>query len=258
MAEHPFILEFPVQNTGLWPLTNHRRMREHRNITLLLNTLLAGRTNLQPRRGGHLWGCFRREGGPAEIHWVQNFYFGPFGDCILDDLSPPSAEPLEEIQADNYFKVVKGIDGRGLRIPSDLDESICGYQRLHPTRREELNRAAFWLDMASRHWTISMSASFAALVPTVESLINARGPGSTGRFRDFFERYAPGASFAARRGQMYDLRSGILHGSELMTIDEDIAFGWDPPWWNERELHEELWKLTRIAVRNWLRDPPPA
>ena len=27
-------------------------------------------------------------------------------------------------------------------------------------------------------------------------------------------------------------RLGILHGSELMHLDQDLAFGWDPPWWN--------------------------
>jgi hypothetical protein len=25
---------------------------------------------------------------------------------------------------------------------------------------------------------------------------------------------------------------------------------------NERDLHEELWGLTRVAVRNWLKNPP--
>jgi hypothetical protein len=91
----------------------------------------------------------------------------------------------------------------------------------------------------------------------VESLINKDGPGSKARFQDFFERYAPGASLAPRRNQMYKLRSTILRGSEPMTIDQDVSFGRDPPWWNERELHEELWTVTRTAVRNWLRNPPP-
>jgi hypothetical protein len=56
---------------------------------------------------------------------------------------------------------------------------------------------------------------------------------------------------------MYDLRSGILHGSDLMTLDQDISFGWGPPWWNEQELIDELWGLTRSVIRNWLRNPPP-
>jgi hypothetical protein len=164
---------------------------------------------------------------------------------------------LEEIAPDLYYTGVMGLDGRGLRIPSDLDNSICLYLNLAPVRRAEFDRAAFWLDMARRQWNISVSASFAALVSAVESLINTRGAGSTARFRAFFEDYAPGASAAARRNQMYDLRSGILHGSELMALDQDRAFGWDPPWWNERELHEDLWSMTRTAVRNWLRNPPP-
>lgn len=35
MAEHPFILEFPVMASDFWPLTNYRRIREHRDLTLL-------------------------------------------------------------------------------------------------------------------------------------------------------------------------------------------------------------------------------
>lgn len=42
MAEHPFVLEYPVQVSALWPITNFRRMREHRQWTFLLNVLLAG------------------------------------------------------------------------------------------------------------------------------------------------------------------------------------------------------------------------
>jgi hypothetical protein len=55
---------------------------------------------------------------------------------------------------------------------------------------------------------------------------------------------------------MYSLRSGILHGSNLMQLDQDLAFGWDPPWLNEKELYDNLWSLTRTALRNWLKNPP--
>ncbi len=60
-----------------------------------------------------------------------------------------------------------------------------------------------------------------------------------------------------RRSVMYSLRSGILHGSELMQLDQDHAFGL-APWWNQYELQNELWGLTRVALRNWLRSPPAA
>ena len=107
----------------------------------------------------------------------------------------------------------------------------------------------------SRQWSFSISASFATLVSAIESLINQDGPGSTQRFRTFLETYAQGATLAAHRTQMYQLRSTILHGSELMMMDQDIPFEWGPPSWDERELHEQLWTVTRTAARNWLRKP---
>jgi hypothetical protein len=256
MAEHPFILEFPVQEAGLWDVTNHRRLRRLREYTLLLNALLRSRTNLQPRRSSHFWGAIHRAGANPEVLWVQNFYFAPFGECVRDTLSPLTGDRLEVIESDYYYTQLMGIDGRGMRVPSDLDDSICQYQNLAPPRRAEFDRAAYWLDIASRQWKFSASASFAAIVSAVEALGNRSYP-PTRRFHDFFERYAAGASLADRRNRMYNLRSGILHGSELMAIDLERHFGWDPPEEEEKELHQELWTVTRTAVRNWLRNPPP-
>ena len=123
-----------------------------------------------------------------------------------------------------------------------------------------------------------MSSSFASLISAVESL-TTRGtvhkiycrrcrenrdhdvPGPTRQFRDFFETHTPQISLKERRNKMYALRSGILHGTNLMAFDMDFAFGWDPPWWNEKQLDDELWGLTRIAVRAWLTNPsavPPS
>jgi len=272
MADHPFILEFPIKASDFLPVTNHRWLREHRNLTLLLNVLLAGRTSLQPRRSENFWASLPSDDDHPEIKWVQQFFFAKLGEAVIDELSPPAGEQLEEVEPEEYYTNV-GHDGKGLRVPSDLDQSICLYLQLSRTNRAKFDRAVFWMDMASRQWTISVSSSFASLVSAVESLTD-RGnihrvyceecngqcqhevPGATERFRAFFEKYAPGAALRSRRSKMYSLRSGILHGSELMQLDQDLAFGWDPPWWNERELHEELWGLTRVALRNWLKNPP--
>ena len=272
IADHPFILEFPITASDYWPITNHRRLREHRNLTLLLNILLAGRTSLQPRRSEHFWASVSWDGNRPEIKWVEQFFFAKLGRAVIDELSPPVGEQLEEVEPEEYYAKV-GHDGKGLRVPTDLDQSICYYTELSARNRAKFDRANFWMDMASRQWNISVSASFAALVSAIESLTE-RGdihdfkcpicgrltqhevPGATRRFKDFFDTYAPDAALAERRDDMYSLRSGILHGSDLMQLDQDLAFGWDPPWWNERELHEELWGLTRIALRNWLKNPP--
>jgi len=257
MAEHPFILEYPVKVSDLWPITNFRRMREHRQLTFLLNVLLAGSTTIQPRRSRHLWALVYEEGVVSRgVKWVQEFYFTNFGEAVLDELSPPAAATLEEVDPETYYATV-GHDGRGLRVPADLDDSICCYMRLSKANRDKFGRAGFWMSMARRQWTDSFSASFASLVIAIEALAERGSLGAAARFRNFIERYAPGASLENRRREMYRLRSEILHGSGLMEMDQDAHFGWAPPQQKEKDFMNELWGLTRVAMRNWLKTPLP-
>ena len=65
-ADDPFILEFPIMGSDLWFITNHRRIREHRKLTLLLNALLAGRTSCLPQRHRHLWAMVRPSEGKRQ------------------------------------------------------------------------------------------------------------------------------------------------------------------------------------------------
>ena len=254
IAEHPFILEYPVKASDLWPITNFRRMRAHRQLTCVLNILLAGHTTIQARRPRHLWATVHEEGvTDLKVKWVQEFYFTNFGEVVRDELSPPAAETLEEVDPETYYERV-GHDGRPLRVPADLDESICCYMRLSKANREKFGRAGFWMDMASRQWTVSLSASFASLAIAIESLAEPGRDRRAEKFRNFIERYAPGASLERRR-EMYALRSAILHGSGLMEMDQDTDFGWAPPEQKEKDLLDELWGLTRIAIRNWLKNP---
>ena len=236
-------------------MANHvRRRREHRQLTFLLNALLAGSTTIQPRRPRHLWAIAPGEWVTGqEVKWVQEFYFANVGEVVRDELSPPATKALEEVDPESYYATV-GHDGQGLRVPGDLDESICRYFGLSKENRDKFGRAGFWMSMASRQWTVSLSASFASLAIAVEAL-GERSLRPTKRFSTFIERYAPGASLENRRRTMYDLRSDILHGSALMEMDQDADFGWAPPEEKDRALMKELWGLTRIAMRNWLKSP---
>jgi len=161
-----------------------------------------------------------------------------------------------------------------LCVPSDLDELICRYQNLPSNLQAKFDRATYWFSMASRQREDSMSASYASLISSAEALTSDEStkhsvyceqckqdrthdvPGATEKFRAFFEKYTPDPGLRERRSKMYGLRSKILHGSDLMQLDQRRAFGWDPPWWNEREMTTELWTLMRIAARNWLMDLP--
>ena len=268
-ADNPFILEFPIKGSDLFSITKHRRRREHRKLTLLLNALLAGRTSCPPQRHAHFWAGVLDEAG-LTFKWVFEGYDAPLDAIVLDEPSPPAAERLQEIESEEYYTKVAN-DGRPLPVPADLDESICHYLfGLSADDRTKFDRATFWLDMFSRQWTVSVSAAFGTLVSAIEALTE-RGvahqfdcpicstptqhevPGATRRFKDFIERYAPGAIPASRRDEMYGLRSGISHGTKLIELDYALAFGWDPPWLKQRELIWDLATITRIGLRTWLK-----
>ncbi len=276
-ADNPFVLEFPIQDAGVWPttnysITNQRRRREHQKLTLLLNLQLIGTTKFLRERRRNFWANVN-PGGEWKFEWVQEWYFADFGQIVVQELSAPVGKELEVLTSDSYYKGVIGLDGRGLRVPDDLDESICTYQSLPAALQAKFDRATYWFSMASRQWEDSMSASYASLVSAAEALTPEDGtkhwvycvkceksithdvPGATAKFRSFFETYAPDSGLKDRRKKIYELRSKILHGSDLMQLDQGRAFGWDPPWWNEREMNTELWGLMRTAARNWLKDP---
>jgi hypothetical protein len=241
----------------------------------LLDVLLTARVSFQSPRSEHAWAYIPPiEGGASngQSQWLQRHFSAPLVPVVAGELTQLTEDNLEEVEPNEYYTNA-GHDGRPLRVPSDLDESICRYRDLSNVSRDKFDRAVFWMDMASRQWAVSLSSSLASLVSAAESLTE-RGtrhwaycvdcnkdrsheePGATERFRAFLETYAPGSAQRERRTQMYALRSGILHGSVLMQIDEGLAFGWDPPGRNEIELHTELWGVTRLALRNWLKNPP--
>src|SRR5205823_6606449 len=116
--------------------------------------------------------------------------------------------------------------------------------RLSKANRDKFGRSAFWMDMASRQWTASLSASFASLVIAIESLAEGGFSRRAAKFRNFIERYAPGATLENRRREMYALRSEILHGGSLMEMDQDADFGWAPPEQKEKDLIHELWGVS--------------
>jgi len=278
MAQHPFIIEFPITGPpdDLWQITNFRRIREHRQLTQVLNVLLAPTIVIESSRTEHFWAHIPSADGSGngESRWLQRFFWAPLGRVVADELSPEATERIEEIESDAYYASA-GYDGRPLRVPTDLDDSLCTYRDLAKENRAKFDRSTFWMNIASRQWTISASASFTSLVSAVESLTERgvkhsiyclqcnkkqshESPGATERFRSFFETHAPGAALRERRKQMYALRSGIVHGGELMQMEQDLDFGWDPPGWNEKKLYRELYSITKMALRNWLKNTSAA
>lgn len=269
IAEHPFLLEFPINESNISSITNYRWKINHRRTTLILNLFLNGHTSSPLSRPEQRWAQVEKNDGTQETRWVTCSYFAKFGNTIIENLSPPTEPELLEVNPEEYY-AGHGHDGRPLQIPSDLDNSLSLYRNLSNENRSKFDRAAFWMDLASRQWHVSISSSFASLVSAVEALTergeihstkcplcntitNRHSPGPTKNFINFLETYAPGKSNKKRCNEMYSLRSGILHGSNLMRLDEDNYFGLDPHWLGQHELTNELWLLTKASLRQWLK-----
>jgi hypothetical protein len=125
--------------------------------------------------------------------------------------------------------------------------------------------------MASQLAKVSVSASFSALFSAVLSLANRANQGaslSNGKEQTksnradldkqlslFLSRYASGDIEAHQIDELCQLHLNVLGGTELLRLDQDLALGFDPPWWHERELHSDFWRATKTSVRNWLREP---
>jgi len=166
MADHPFVLEFPLRAGNYWPVIHHRRVLEHRKLTLVLNVLLRGHISYQLQRAEHLWARV----GSGAIEWVQRFFWADLGETVTDHATPLPDERIPEIDPVKYYEHPGGA-GNQFSVPTNLDESIALYQALDKKRREKFERAAYWLDMASRQWWLSTSSSFACLVSAIEALV---------------------------------------------------------------------------------------
>ena len=275
LADHPFVLEFPFMASTSNSITSYRRLRKHRDLTLLLNILLIGGVKSMWYRPASFWAA-DLDNIDQGSKWVQQSFFAPLGSCVADALSS-ATHPLQELPPHEY-EAIRGHDGEGLRVPSNLDQSIRSYESLSASNREKFDRAAFWFGIASEMRNVSVSASFAAFASAIESL-TARGkrhsykclvcgrdtdhefPGPTRLFRNFLDTYASDASLVEEReqiNQMYEMRSAILHGSDVMELDQSIpTMTWSPWGFKEQELYNSTWKVTRAALRNWLKSPPP-
>lgn len=292
-AQHPFVLECPLQETREWRVTNDRRRRQVRTAAMLLNVLLN--TTIRPHwavQPDHLWvsvpGVDTRRfkfdrlrrwfrlpprPSPSRIEWAQEFFFAPLNPVVMDELSPPAATQIQEVESDLYRgDPLRRPMSDGLQVPTDLDDSLYAYSRLLKQPERRLNRSLYWMQLASRFGYRYMGPSFLSMVSAIEALGAAevshtaqctecggtfvhRVPGPTEAFRNFLSTYAPGPQLNSRRSDMYSLRSGLVHGNVLMELDDERHSVWDPAHNQQIDLWSELFGITRIAIRNWLNDP---
>ena len=265
VADHPFVLEYPVMNSRNGLITRQRDAREYRRLAGLLNVLLEGWVTSAQSTIRQLW-AYVRTGESSETRWVQEGYSCPGFKVAGDTLSEPEGDYMTVVPANDYY-AIDGLEiGRGLQVPDTLESSLEAYRNLPPEQLERFDRACYWWNVKDRVWTISVSASYAATVTAVEALLpetsgfgsctecgRSLAPGPTKLFQEFLETYAPGGGIVAQaRAKMYRVRSAINHGGKLMRTDLDVEWGLSPAMVAEIDLRDNLWRLVRVALINWL------
>jgi hypothetical protein len=258
MADHPFIVEFPFLASEDFPISMRRRLSEYRRLSLCLNLLLAPGVRHSSPRLQNAW-VFVVDDTGTETRWAQMGYdVGPGFEFIGEKLPEPTGSPLEVVPAEAYYRdAFSGIEmGRGLEVPDSLEESLTRFVRLDGEDADRFFRALFWLELHSRQWNLSESASFGSLATAIETLMPppAEGVGPTRHFRDLLEKFAPGGGdMEKRRSRMYGVRSAISHGGKLLRGDLHwFEGGLIPTSLDERSLHSDLLHVTRVALINWL------
>src|SRR5208337_4117315 len=99
----------------LLPITYHRRRREHRRLTLLLNVLLTARVSFESRQHKSFWAeippaaprwwdrylpsRLRRPTAPTS-RWLRQYFWAPLDAIVTDALSPPAPERLAEVESE--------------------------------------------------------------------------------------------------------------------------------------------------------------
>jgi hypothetical protein len=276
-AENPFVLEFPFVQSGNIMIDNYRLEREHRRYSRVLNAILSNHIQFHGMRRRDFWAQLNTNDGTSEsvqYRWVPNSYFADIGASVCDALTLHS-EQLAKVFSSSEYYLPQTFRGDYLTVPDNLDQLLSIYQNLLVRDREDFDQAAYWFDLAARQWEISASASFVSLVSAIETFVG-RGsvhtikcpecneffdhevPGATRRFKEFLKTHAGEPEFKKQRDKMYNIRSKIAHGSDLLILDREYYSGWDPVSQSELQMQWQLQSVTKAAMISWLRSKSTA
>jgi len=125
---------------------------------------------------------------------------------------------------------------------------------------DRLLRSLHWFYAADQLWSIHRGSMCVALVSAVEVLAynpeaphtcatcgEDHHPGATAGFREFIEGLVPTADRKAV-GNLYRLRSSLVHGTVGLLADRPWNTSSTPSYWTEMGVLEELRAVTRSVV----------
>ncbi len=263
--DQPFLLQVRYRRSGNFQIDLMRLNRQTTFYGRVLNLLLIGRVKLPSRYTQSAWVMDWSNPQNVTSEWkrlgyVLNVPFQQDDFVAVDDY--PSLPTLE---VSDYFRKSFYHSTFSLHIPQNLSQSLDAVMSLALTDRQRFLTACEWY---TTYWQVvaqSSSAAYVALVTAIESLMKNGAPVPCEvcgqpryrlgkRFQDFIKVYAP---FATQRPtelkRLYDVRSGLTHGLELME-DDRAPWAFMKNWRGQYEddLRRYLTSVVGIAIYNWL------
>ena len=271
LGDHPLILEVEFDATDDFFFNALRSDRVSHEYALVLSLFLPS-LHLAKRFIAFHWGLvtpgvegFGTE--PVRPQWMQEYYDVPGLERFADTHTPKADLQDLPSEPDAVFYSREGISiDSGFTIPDSLSAWMEKYTALSAAQKTRLLRAAYWLSHARQVRSLSASAALVAMVQVIESLVPTptgqgrcptcglmTGPGPTQSFTAFVEKYGfPNAADQASAKLLYQQRSQLTHGHDLLLADREIGFGWTTP--GDAEEQGRLRyanRLVRICAINW-------
>jgi hypothetical protein len=260
MANHPFVLEFPIRAYRTSELRNKRRYKNAIEWTWALNALLNGSiTTYSDIRSQQLWAI--RADDFFNTMWVQRGYSVHGAPAFADGLSEQSVS-LPIVAAAAYFSPVLSPEHANVpmdtfSVPDNLDTSVGAYLRLDHHLRRRFLRSAAAIYLARQLFDTSASAYFVGCVQAIEVLIDRPGRRNATRlFNAFVKNHCMTAGIDDEVLQaLYATRSALAHGEYLFQLDEApwaINIAASVAGMAERDVQMSGLTIAKTGLRTWL------
>jgi hypothetical protein len=265
LGGNQLFLEFAVQTSSNFMISNHRQERFGRQLELLLASLTKyGLKSIGIESRRH-WSLDVSSNGNAVLptKFLKEEY-GWNGQIMEVDKFSDGYPVLEKIDTTQYYSIRRSPE-QELDLPSDIHDQLDRFYALKRSEQGKLLRASYWFQHADRVFHLSKSASFVALVSAVEALLpppkggkqcpeckQMLGTGLTKQFADFVDALSPGIPEPERK-RFYRLRSALSHGGKLLLDDEGIFWGFTPEQLGEGCDFGAMWQIVQTVLHSWLR-----
>ena len=269
VADHPFLIQYPVVTSTDPFITSARSSRALSDRLCFLNAVLIDHISTIGPRTRQMWVATldpSADTGVPDVRWGQEFYLIP-DFAPSEAFSSPDAAPIPTHDQNLYYSRRATNFGDPFDLPDSFARDVQAFALLDAEKRRRFLRAGQWLmaahEIRDRHtasWYIAQVAAIESLahedVPFVACPAGGKdlNPGPTARFKDFLERHAPGAGTSTQNNALYAVRSGLVHGTALLHHDSPFGFSLLHFATGEREEMDRLSSEVSVAMVNWLRD----